>query len=201
MAVTAVAPRRIPLVAAPAGAVGRPDHGQGRAGARRRALHLRVRKSGEFPSPGTATAVPKSGECRGRHAGQDQHRRVCHGSSTENSAYGTTRNPWDQRACRGVPAVAARAAVAAGWLGGAGHGYRRQCAPAGFFLRRDWPQAHLWAGFALWAGGLRFFARAVGPLRVSPMRRRSFSDHGRARPAGSQLGSCPYRQIEFMARP
>ena len=80
------------------------------------------------------------------------------GSSTENSAWGPTRNPWDLTACR-----AAQRRLGGGGGGGLGafRSARTQAAasPARLAVRGDRPEANLWAGVALRTGGFCLVAR------------------------------------------
>ena len=67
-----------------------------------------------YRPPYTATSVAKLQAAGGTLLGKTNQDEFAMGSSTENSAYGPTLNPWDTHPSRAARAAAARPSVAAG---------------------------------------------------------------------------------------
>ena len=112
------------------------------------------------------------------------------GSSCENSALRSTRNPWR-------PGPGPRWFER--WLGGGGGGrhgssrarlrHRRLDSPARRPVRRGRPQTHLWPGVPTWAGRLRIVARPDRPAGADDPRCGAHPrGHRRPRPARRDFG-------------
>ena len=120
-----------------------------------------------YRPPFTATAVARLEAAGAVVLGKTNMDEFAMGSSTENSAYKPTRNPWDRDARAG------RLLGRLGGRGGRGHGaarprhrHRRLDPPARGAVRRRRPQADLRPREPLRRGGLRLVARPGRPLRA-----------------------------------
>src|SRR3970040_1234559 len=126
-----------------------------------------------FRPPFTATAVQRLLDAGVVLLGKTNTDEFAMGSSTENSAYGGTHNPWALDRVPGGSSGGTAAAVAAR-LCCAGLGSETGGAlapPAGALLRRHRPQADLRPRLALRLDRLRLVARQR--RRADPLRRRS----------------------------
>ena len=126
-----------------------------------------------YVSPYTATCVSRLVEAGGLPLGKLNMDEFAFGSSTETSAFGPTKNPWD------LSRVPGGSSGGSGCLGRCGHGvhdagfrYRRIDSSACFFLRRRGRQAYVRHGVPLRRGRLRQLARPGGPVHAKRRRRR-----------------------------
>ena len=150
---------------------------------------------------GWTLAVRRDGHraaARGRHPDprQDEHGRVRDGSSTENSAYGPTRNPWNVDRVPGGSGGGSAAALAAFQAPLAiGIGHRRLDPPAGRADRDGRGEAHLRHGVAVRPDRVRVVAGPGRTVRAHGARHRAAArGDRRARPEGLDVGRgarCP----------
>ena len=108
------------------------------------------RMLGNFVPTFSAEAVTKLEHAGAVVIGKTNMDEFAMGSTTETSAYGETKNPWNLAHVPGGSGVERMFFCA--WLG-----YGRLNTAAGVFLRCCGAKADLWNGFKVWVGCVRFF--------------------------------------------
>ncbi len=115
----------------------------------------------DYVAPFDATVIARLREAGAVPFGRTNMDEFAMGSSTENSAFGPTHNPWDLERTPGGSSGGSAAIVAADEAFAAlGVRHRRIDTPTGGALRMRRAETNLWPGLALWTGCLRLLARS-----------------------------------------
>ena len=137
-----------------------------------------------YMSPYDATVTKRIREAGIPILGKTNTDEFAMGSSTENSAYGPTHNPWDLERTAGGSGGGSSAALASGEAPpGDRHRYRRVDPPAGGTHQHRGGQTHLRHSIPVWPGGVRILPGPGRSHRPHRARHRTIArGHRRPRP-------------------